>query len=417
MKLIALALLLAAAAPSPEIRHFRYQRAVQNTPTTGQTCAVLDPAVFAHAAPQLSDVRLYRGTTETPYVIRTASAPASVPQEIALLNLGKRGNQVVFDAQMPETAYSDITLELHALDFIATVHVSGSRTQDASTATQLGDYTIFDLSRQKLGRSTVLHLPHSDFRFLHFRIDGPVAPENFTGLTAGAVSASQPSYQVIASSSQVTQKPHQTELVFTVPQHTPVDRIVFAPGSQPVNFSRAVQVTLTPPAAAKGSSAEPQPSETFHGNLLRIHRVQEGHRLDQEELSVNAPVREFDIPMTWLVVIENGDDAPISIASVRLEMVERHLCFDAAGAGYTLYYGDPVLEAPKYDYAALFVEQGGATRTVLGPEALNAAYQMRADSRPFTERHPVLLWMALALAIVVLGIVAIRTARETKPTE
>ena len=47
----------------------------------------------------------------------------------------------------------------------------------------LGSYTIFDLTRQKLGRSTVLHLPESDFGILHFRIAGPIPPESVVGLS------------------------------------------------------------------------------------------------------------------------------------------------------------------------------------------------------------------------------------------
>ena len=70
-----------------------------------------------------------------------------------------------------------------AHDFIATVVVSGSQTETGSAETKLGTYTIFDLTRQKLGRSTVLHLPESDFRYLHFRVVGPISPDNIAGLS------------------------------------------------------------------------------------------------------------------------------------------------------------------------------------------------------------------------------------------
>jgi hypothetical protein len=47
----------------------------------------------------------------------------------------------------------------------------------------------------------------------------------------------------------------------------------------------------------------------------------------------------------------------------------------------------------------------------LGPEQKNPAYRDRPDTRPFTERHPHLLWIALLGVICVLAIVAIRSSK------
>jgi hypothetical protein len=97
----ALAVLLAVAAAAPSIRYFRYEREVFVQTNSGavasqasgpkQTCATLDAGVFAQAAPGLADLRLYRETTETPYVVREAMPVEQQQPEIAPLNLGKRG--------------------------------------------------------------------------------------------------------------------------------------------------------------------------------------------------------------------------------------------------------------------------------------------------------------------------------------
>ncbi len=50
-------------------------------------------------------------------------------------------------------------------------------------------------------------------------------------------------------------------------------------------------------------------------------------------------------------------------------------------------------------------------RAKVGPEKANADFQARPDNRPFTERHPVLLWIALGLVILLLGTVALRSAK------
>ena len=418
MKPYAVLLLFALAAPSPELRYFRYERPIENLPqNSGQTCLVLEPAIFAHAGSQLSDLRLYRGSTETPYMIQMAAPVAASLQQIAPLNLGRRSGQTVFDLPMPAGNYSDLQLAITGHDFIATVTVSGSQAQ-ASAQTRIGSYTIFDLTRQRLGRSTVLHLPESDFRFLHFRIAGPISPENVSGLSVERFPASEPKYLTVAETSQSSRKGRDTVIEFNVPSRTPVDRIVLVPGVEPASFSRNVRVSaasISQPAV-NDASAPPAPVVSF-GSLLRVHRVQEGHRIDEERLSVNSPLTAFDTPSKWSITIENGDDFPIQLVSVRLEMLERSLCFEASGtAGYMLYYGDPVLTAPKYDYAALYTPQSHAAKANAGPEKPNPDYQDRPDSRPFTERHPVLLWLALAFVILLLGVVALRSVKLTAQT-
>ncbi|HTP25185.1 MAG TPA: hypothetical protein VMK12_05915, partial [Anaeromyxobacteraceae bacterium] len=84
------------------------------------------------------------------------------------------------------------------------------------------------------------------------------------------------------------------------------------------------------------------------------------------------------------------------------------------GGKYVLYYGDPALSAPRYDYATLFTEEPGAARATLGPELENPEYRPRPDERPFTERHPALLWVALVLVIALLGGIALRSAKQVQ---
>jgi hypothetical protein len=118
-------------------------------------------------------------------------------------------------------------------------------------------------------------------------------------------------------------------------------------------------------------------------------------------------------PTNWVVKIDNGDDQPVALKSVRLEMLEQTLCFDATpGAKYMLYYGDAALAAPRYDYATLFAQEPGAARATLGPEQENPEYRARPDERPFTEKHPALLWAALVVVIVLLGGIALRSAKQ-----
>jgi hypothetical protein len=423
MKLGAGVVLLAMFFASPQIRYFRYERPIEPPPQqTGQTCLVVDPAIFAHAASQLADLRLYHDDAETPYAIRVATAAAGAEKSIAPLNLGVRGSESVFDAELPDTHYSDLSLAVTAQNFIATVTVSGSRTEIGSTATKLGAYTIFDLTKQRLGRSTVLHLPESDFPYLHFRIEGSLHPDNITGLSVERLPATQPTFVTVAESSHFTQKDRTTVFEFTVPAHVPVDRVVFTPGSTPSQFSRDVNISvvpITPPPAT--DREEPLQTVTAAGSLLRIHSVQEGRRINEERLTIEAPRAylwsSFDTTSKWTVAVDNGDDVPITVKSVQLQMLERTLCFDAgSGARYTLYYGDSALSAPRYDYASLFASQANPAQATAGAEQPNPALQSRPDERPFTEKHPALLWIALIAVIALLGLIALKSQKHAAPT-
>jgi hypothetical protein len=157
---------------------------------------------------------------------------------------------------------------------------------------------------------------------------------------------------------------------------------------------------------------------TANGDILRVHRLERGHQIDEERLTIDPPYGSYlglNTESDWTIEIDNGDDAPIQLTQVRLEMLERGFCFaPMAGATYVLMYGDPELPQPRYDYSILFAEQPDAVRASLGPEQGNPSYEARPDARPFTERHPALLWIALILVIAVLGAIALRSMKRVQ---
>lgn len=404
-------LLLLVVAPAAEQRYFQYERpVVRDANVAGQSCVALDPAVFAHAAPGLGDLRLYRdteklGSEEIPYVVRRVEAVQSSVTAETLLNRGTRDGHVVFDVAMPEGRYKDLDLAVEKRDFLATVTVMGSDVQGAM-GTKLGDYTIFDLTAQGLGRSTVLHLPESDFRYLHFSVAGPLEAKEFTSLAVVRRPAAEARFVTVARTSAVAQQGQDTVLTLTVGAGVPVDRVVMEPGTKPVEFKR--DVTATTVAGNSRSEAV--------GQFWRMHRKVADTAIDEQNFTLLQGGTAEAVPRMVTVAIHNGSDAPLSIQSARLEMVERDLCFNAqAGAEYALYYGDAALEAPSYDYARLFAAEAHPAMVRLGAEARNVRYEARPDARPFTERHRWLLWLALAVVIALLALVALRTAKTALP--
>jgi hypothetical protein len=126
--------------------------------------------------------------------------------------------------------------------------------------------------------------------------------------------------------------------------------------------------------------------------------------------SVQLKVENTAAPF-WRVVVYDRGDPPIDDLTVTLLQNRRYVIFrPAAGRTYRLAYGNQRAEAPEYELGKITTrdQQANARVVELGPERTNDAW---VSSEPFTERHPVILWLALGLAVAVLGWMAIRALR------
>ena len=448
--LLAVLLWQAAAANEPPVAQpgaMQYERAIrvaggERQGGAGQACAVLDAAIFAHAAPSLTDLRIFPAQAaaagaavhEVPYAITLSEAASEETEAARVLNLGASGAKIVFDLEMPARAYTGVTLDLdpEVHDFITTATVSGSDALGGK-ATALGSFTLFDLTSQRLSRDTTLPLTESSFRYLHVELHfayapgveadhWPFSPGIVLGATVPPSREAQTIYSTVAETASIATKGRESVATFAVPARVPVERVSFvlAPGFTG-NFSREVKVSaLAEPDKSDDDGRAPLP-EMVTGSILRVRANEAGREIRSEQLGVPAILgANLQRAAKVEVAIENGDDQPLPIAAVRLEMRQRKICFEApvSGAsggdsGLALFYGDSRLDAPEYDYARLFVASSNPLAAELGPEALNPNYHAPATPlRPFTERHPELLWIALIAAICALGVVALKAARN-----
>lgn len=434
----------AAGANEPPVaqpKTMRYERALtfDSGADAGQACVVLDAQIFPHAAPSLADLRIFpaqgAGAHEVPYAITLSEAMTEEPEPARVLNLGigtggedAHGAQITFDLEMPERAYTSVTLDLDPAihDFLATATVEGMNALGGDAkATALGSFTLFDLASQHLSRDTTLPLAESTFPYLHVVLSVAAAagragsaaefvPAMVRGAQVPPSREAQILYTTVAETASVAMAGRESKATFEVPPRVPVERVSFvpAPGFKG-NFSRDVRVSAVAEGTEENGRA-PLP-EVVSGTILRVRANESGREIRSEQLGVPAILgANLQRPAKVEVTIENGDDQPLPIAAVRLEMRQRRLCFDAAGAAsLALYYGDSALVAPVYDYERLFVASSKPLAVALGPEVLNAGFQARPEAaRPFTERHPEVLWIALMAAICGLGMVALKAGKN-----
>lgn len=407
-------------APAVGRQYFLYQRSVVPA-SAGLNCAVLDAETFAHASASLKDVRIFPQTTEAhevPYVIALSESAQLDSESARILNRGVKGRSLSFDLAMPHRPYTEVVLDLDGTDYIAAATVTGGDTPGTQGGTRLGEFTLFDLSSQHLSRSTTLPLQESSFPYLHIELKitpAPgarslqILPEMVRGASVPPSREAQTIFELATETRVITQRRRQTVASFHLPQRVPVEQVTFELSpTYKGNFSR--DVTISDHATGTPASS----GETISGTIFRVHLSPGGREIRQQRLSLPATLgSNLQSAAEVEVAIENGDDQPLPITAVRLEMRQRRLCFAAPSTDpLTVFYGDPALGPPHYDFSRTVSITNQVPLARLGPEQKNPAYTSRPDTRAATERHPELIWVAFIAVICILGMIALRSSRH-----
>jgi hypothetical protein len=141
------------------------------------------------------------------------------------------------------------------------------------------------------------------------------------------------------------------------------------------------------------------------GEISRVRVNRGGTLVTHEDLAVNLSGRYGQITIN----IDNADNPPLTLSSVQPLTLERRIYFDPGEkSGLRLYYGDPGLAAPIYDYARFLHVDASPAQAQFGPGMHNAEYTGRPDERPWSERHGAVLWSAMIAAVLILSVLALR---------
>jgi hypothetical protein len=391
------ALVLFASTP---ISYFRYQRPVQLS-ATGQQYIVVDEAIWKHARSDLGDLRLYNGQTETPYSVAIECGSQQRQRTpVPLLQQSTVAGKTQFLVNMSALAeYDHVNLNLATKNFVAHARVEGGDDPHSQQWASLGDSILYDLSKDNLGGNTMLRLPRSTYKYLRVAVDGPVKPDEVLSAISEMAEEQTAVWRDVSSAPKQEQNATNKDavLTFDLPERVPVERMIFTIDPGQPNFQRKIEIQ-DEKGAWIGS-----------GEINRIHIVRAGQKIDSEDQQVAFPNSHRAIIK---VIVHNGDDPPLKLMGARLQQMERRLYFDAPAAGeLLLFYGDEKRESPVYDYAKLFVQDKAAVAAQLGPEATNTGYAGRPDDRPWSDRHPMVLWIAIVAAVLTLGGVALRSIR------
>ena len=417
-RIATLALLLLAGDPG--VSYFSRVRNISVASPQQANYIVLDEEILQHANPSLSDLRIFDSDTQVPYALsEQPGGLQGAEHEAKILNLGVVAGRTEFDLDLESvTQYNHIRLALEAKDFLVTAQATG---KDALTAGDhdvvLGSSTLYDFSREGLGGNSTLKMPTASFRYIHVSLTPGISPKQVQAASVYSLEEKKSYWTEVGSCGQPRQVPPRvqgmekqpskpvTVIDCEIPANVRVDRLLIQVASGQINFRRSVEVTEP---AAQGS-----PDSTYDiasGDISRVQIKRGGTVVNSENLSL---VMRRPRAERFTVTISNGDDPPLAIDRVQPQAVEQRLFFEPKGkTQLRLYYGDEKLGAPIYDYAKFFKNDTVAVQAQLGPAEVNATYTGRPDDRPWSERHKAVMWIAMILAVVGLGVLALRGIKQ-----
>lgn len=389
-------------------KHWQYSAPVEAAPATeARLLAVpIPPAVTARAAEGWRDVRVIDTEgREVPYFLHARiGARTTVAREARLLEPGfvpGRYTQAVLDLGADQGIHNSVQLGLDGTEDLQTrVEVATSADGATWQIVQEGAPVFRLKGTGAATERTDVPYPDSRSRYIRLRI--------LEGATRVGLRSARVSYEVVTITERVpadaafapTPDPARPTtsrwMSHADLERRPISEVRFEAGDQ--LFSRRATVEVAGVGDSWRHVAAGDIGGTLEGGQARTVLS-----LEFSETSGRA----------WRVIVENGNDPPVPGLAPALYETPRRLVFrQEPGQSYRVIYGHSRATAPSYDLerrtdaAAVKAAVPGS----FGPASVNPDYE---DPAPWTERNPYLLWGALALAVIGLGVMALRTLRSS----
>ena len=292
-------------------------------------------------------------------------------------------------------------------------HVSVEGSDDGRAwSTLTDDAYVFAVPGIPASRFETVRFPENDRRYLRVRVDYDEADtrrveiRSVLGLTGpqrvASTSILKPRLTRIEDPDH-----HETQLVLDLGVRAQPFEEIRLETSAP-SFFRAASVEARRDSTPRLAGQTPEPVRWVSLGDACVYRYTEHGRV-REQLSIVLQGRERAVR----VRLRNRDDQPLAITGATVVVPVERVLFEAqAGRSYRLQYGDATAVAPSFDL----------TRTAGDPAAWGAAASVVAlgsarplapgqDTRPWTERHPRLLWIGLLAVVGALGSITWRALR------
>jgi hypothetical protein len=403
--LIAVAMASAqAAAQVPDAwKHWQYSAAIEPPAGAGSQLisTVVPLQVTRHARPEWQDLRVIdREGREIPYVLHARQAGRTVQlRSSRLLEPGVvpgQYTQAIVDTGATGRIHNAVTLGLDGTDDLLTWVEIAVGSDAASWQIVRERAPIYRLTQEGMGTQMRVSYPDSVSRYLRVRVlDGSAARRIIAAdVIHEVISPAERLPAGIALTPEASAR-QSTWISGTDGVRLPVSEVRFTTSQNA--FYRPVRVETSEDGTRWTWTASGEIFRTVEGGATR------------ESLTVVFPESAGS---RWRVTVLNRNDAPLADLGPELYAIPRRVVFRyEPGRQYRLLYGNSRAAAPQYDLGQLtdVTSLESAAPAVIGPEATSQTY---ADPAPWTERNQAVLWMALGVAVLTVGALAVRALRS-----
>lgn len=407
LALLLCALALLAAAPLPIAwQHWRYFRQIDLSATDSTRLASLKvpPETYTHAAPFLADLRLIDASgAEVPYVLRGGETGRELVPSYITTTLENsfspgRYTQIVLQVKNYNGFHSSVRIETPQSEFMDWVEVAAS--DDARVWRIVQERApIFRFPREGHSGTNVVAYSPNNARYLRVRIlDGK---QKFAVTSAAIVGtpAEKPETEPLGIAFTPTKPSAPDRTAWSVVLGTgnlPLREVHFQVG--PGEFVREVNIESSDDASRWLWISS--------GEIYRF--AQAGRECEQLSVPIGGTAQRY-----VRVEIANGNDHPLPAVVPTLYIATQRIAFEQQpGHTYRLLYGDSRAKPAQYDLSRRVDAQqiDSALVAQLGPEEANPDW---ADPRPWTETHKFVVWLAVTLAVLLIGYTALQSLRRS----
>ncbi len=375
---------------------------------------VLGKDVFAHARPDLADLRLFDSTGKAiPYALRYRR-PQSIRENVAATEFNRAQpengpSEVTLDLQRDDIQYNEIKVETSGANFRRAIEVDGSEDGKAWRKLVAANLIRFQHENQKFDLDS-LTFAESRFRFVRVRVHpdpahvtGNNEQELFRFINVNVMRHAEDPGERLTQ--EGTLQPREPGRSYGAPGSVWI--IDLGGGNMPCD---QIEADIADSEFARDIRLE---AEYSSGPLGQLRFSPIG--LTSEPLWRRKPgeskkplIAKFEEVQTrrLRLYVTDHRNPPLSIRSIKFSAPARQVVFarPASEAGESqLFFGNPRAESPNYDFARNLPERlaPSPARTELKTAARNASFV--PPPQPFTERFPWLIYVVLGTVSVVLA--------------
>ncbi len=319
------------------------QRAPVEIPAPGLTRLALSPALLDASRPDLEDLRLVDPNgTEVSFLLQRPSPEAATIRAAKSFQPRLRGSATILTIETGvEAAIDAVTLETPERTFIKAVRLEGSK--DARTYSPLAEGV--PLFRQGGGSDLTVRVPPGIWPWLRLTVeDERSRPVPFTGALIHVARLDvSPVEPVVATIKSRDEADGDTRMVVDLgAANLTVSEVEFDT-TEPL-FQRQVSVRV-----AELAGEEVRENELASG-LIYVVDAGTGTAARRTKVPIERRVRTREL----IIVIANGNSAPLPLSGVRLSRRPIHALFQAKAQGvYTVFTSNSQCPPPRYDLGGL----------------------------------------------------------------